>query len=202
MKKTLIISAGHNPDATGASWNNLKEYTETEKWVNYIQGRLEKSDKVDVYRIPPVGLKSKVAEVNSVVGGVGRDNVLAVELHFNAAGKTFVRGIETLYYPGSTKGEQAALRFNRKYMLIMKNEYGIEIKNRGAKAGWYRMDAPGVVDYAGDVDGDEKPDYFLAKTACTALILEPHFLCELENMDNWTDSASAVADALEAVMGS
>ena len=38
------------------------------------------------------------------------------------------------------------------------------------------MDYPGRVDYEGDVDGDEKMDYFLRKTHCPAVIIEPEFI--------------------------
>ena len=38
------------------------------------------------------------------------------------------------------------------------------------------MDRPGVVDYPGDVDGDENKDAFLALTNCPAVITEAYFL--------------------------
>jgi hypothetical protein len=77
------------------------------------------------------------------------------------------------------------------------NAMGRDAKNRGVKEGWYKMDRPGVKDYDGDVDGDENPDYFLAKTRPVSLILEPEFMQQLETIQSCREAACrAVCDAI------
>jgi hypothetical protein len=113
-------------------------------------------------------LPDKVRQINQA------DCDLAIEIHFNAAANVNAKGAETLYFPGSNKGLQAA------QFIQLPMAEAMETKSRGCKPGWYRMDRPGVVDFYGDEDGDEMPDYFLRATNCTALILEPEFLSQIE----------------------
>lgn len=204
MNPVLILSIGHYPAAGGAKWHDLIEHTEIFRWMNFIYGRLSKYNDISTHLVDVGKLTAKVNQVNEIVRQTKVMRavvpILAVELHFNAAGSTYVSGNETLYYPGSVTGKAAAHKFNDEFIEYAEAQYGMHIKNRGAKEGWYWMDRPNVVDYSGDVDGDEKPDYFLRKTSCTSLILEPHFLCELEGMDDWHCSATAVAEALRSTV--
>lgn len=198
MKPTLILSIGHHEKARGARWNSLDEYTQASKWIYYIAGKLSNNHDIDIYVVESGTLKEKVKRVNELYNQyISHNNVLAVELHFNAAGGRYISGNETLYYPGSKKGKQSALNFNNFFVDFYNDLYNVDIKNRGAKEGWYKMDRPNIVDYPGDIPGDETVDYFLRKTNCTALILEPHFLCELEDDIIWTQSADCIARALK-----
>ena len=51
------------------------------------------------------------------------------------------------------------------------------------------MDRPGIEDYPGDVEGDEKPDYFLKATKPVALILEPEFIHNRSAIETNRDAA-------------
>jgi len=116
--------------------------------------------------VPDGGLREKVEFINA------NDPAFAVEIHFNSAivgGKHVGEGCETLMYPGSYAGRQLA-------DILQRAQYQIFKPSRGVKEGWYRQDRPGIVDYQGDVDGDETIDYFLRKTKCPAVILEPEFI--------------------------
>lgn len=99
---------------------------------------------------------------------------MAAEIHFNSAinanGKHVGSGCETLYYPGSAKGKIIAEEIQKAMRWSLGN------KDRGIKEGWYRQDHPGRVDYHGDVEGDETILYFLEKTRCPAVIIEPEFI--------------------------
>lgn len=192
--KTILLSAGHHPRKTGAHWNGLREFDETEKWVDEIVAYLDQRD-IKVVRIPTGTLPEKVQHVNQ---WTQIDNCVAAELHFNSAGDIYVQGNETLYYPGSVSGKALATSFNTEFFTRAHEHV---VKDRGVKEGWYRMDRPGVVDFYGDEDGDEMPDYWLRKTRCPAIILEPCFMCQLEDIgDDWKVVAHAIADALiEAV---
>lgn len=206
MNPVLILSIGHHPESGGARWHDLSEHTEIVRWMNFIFGRLSKYNDISTHLVEIGKLPDKVAQVNEIVRqtkAMGADvPILAVELHFNSAGSTYVNGNETLYYPGSVTGKAAAHKFNNEFIGYAETQYDMYIRNRGAKEGWHRMDRPNVVDYVGDVDGDETPNYFLRKTSCTSLILEPHFLCELEDMDYWHQSATAIAEALRSTVKS
>lgn len=192
--KTLIISAGHNPSARGAHWQNSYEYDHTSIWVNRIANNLINRG-VKVVQIPTGRLTDKVRNVNKTAVS---EPSIAVELHFNSAGKTYVEGNETLFYPGSKKGKRIAKEFNESFMQSARP---FVKKDRGVKEGWYKMDRPGIVDFYGDKDGDEMPDYFLRKTACPALILEPCFMCQLPDIgDDWERVADSIADALYAIL--
>lgn len=167
------VSAGHHPQAKGATWRGVSEFDVTVPWQEELFEQIRTFDPIDhLYLQPkliePKKLWHKVEQINKAKCD------LAIEIHFNAGAKT--NGCETLYAPGSTNGLSWAKVINVHLHRAMGN------KNRGVKEGWYRMDQPGVVDYDGDVDGDEKPDYFLAKTRMTALILEPEFMFEIENI--------------------
>lgn len=190
--KHLILSAGHNPDKRGASWEGQSEYDHTSKWVDYIAERIRVLG-YPVTKIATGGLTKKVHEVNTWVTSTSMSNI-AVELHFNSAGKTYIEGNETLYYPGSVNGMALAESFNSAF--VERAMPYIE-RDRGVKEGWYRMDRPGVIDFYGDEDGDEMPDYFLRKTRCPALILEPLFMCQVVKIGgNWTNVAESVALSL------
>lgn len=161
----IFLSAGHHVGAQGARWNGFTEWMEARQWVHIIHQLIPSGHSIVV---PSGTLPRKVNAINSKA----TSDDIAIEIHFNSAvvnGKHVGRGCETLYYPGSVKGQNVA-------EILQDAMVPIFPPDRGVKEGWYRMDRPGVVDYDGDVDGDEKIDYFLRETACPAVILEPEFI--------------------------
>lgn len=192
--KTFILSAGHNPDKKGARWGDLYEYDVTSKWVPEIARYLRYKGH-SALEVETGGLGKKVTMANAMANAY--TDPIAVELHFNAAGSTYVQGNETIYFPGSVSGKAAAKSYNEKFMELA-GKY--VVKDRGIKEGWYKMDRPGIVDFYGDEDGDEMPNYWLRKTACTSLILEPCFMCQIEEIgDNWKEVCWAIGDSLRAI---
>ncbi len=173
----IILSAGHHPKAKGATFRDYSEYPYTMNWCKKIRDHILSLDDAYCTLIKTGTLDKKVREVNRVVKNAGT-KCLAVELHFNSDPSGKGRGNETLYYPGSVKGKYIASIYNDHFVMTCP----IIGKNRGIKEGWYKMDRPGIIDYYGDVDGDEMPDYWLKATSCPALILEPCFIQNLEYM--------------------
>lgn len=168
----ILVSAGHYPAAKGAQFQGFTEYPETAEWANGLVTAINavgtsKREYPLAIRVPDGHLRDKVAHVNEVCDST--KVFCAMEIHFNSANVPGVKGSETLYAPGSQRGRKIA-RIVQRHLA---KQYP---PNRGVKEGWYRMDRPGVIDYAGDVDGDEVIDYFLRKTKCPALIVEPEFI--------------------------
>ena len=160
----IALSAGHNPNAKGASnGEGFNEYDEAIMWVAKLVG-LFSGGMAEVVCVPTGTLSSKINFINQQVG-----LKLALEIHFNSCASTKVKGSETLCCPGSYRGKIAADIIQRAIASIMP-------PNRGIKEGWYRMDRPGIKDYAGDVEGDGVIDAFLRRTRCTAIIIEPEFI--------------------------
>lgn len=188
----IYLSAGHYPESPGACHNDFCEYDEAAKWVVLLQKLLQ--PRTTVLMVPADKLTAKVAFINKTPTKPGD---LAIEIHFNSDVSKKQHGSETLYCPGSVKGERAA--------LIVQNALSSLLgPNRGAKEGWYQMDKPGHKDYPGDVEGDEVPDYFLAKTNCVALILEPEFIYNRLAIESLRDVvcevlADAIIEAANAV---
>lgn len=152
----ILLSAGHNPASKGASYKGFNEYDEAVLWVAILAPLL------NAVVVPTGSLRSKINFINE------RRAKLAIEIHFNSAlGK--VKGSETLYCPGSREGFRAAV-------LVQNSLSSLMPPNRGAKEGWYRMDSPDVVDYPGDIKGDENLDAFLSQTRWPAIIIEPEFI--------------------------
>ena len=169
MENKVGLSVAHYPKKAGARFRGFSEHYESMVWVLLVQRALE-SLGVEVV-IAPIGeLKGKVAWLNKQHVDV------ALEIHFNGSVNPEVNGSETLYYPGSKRGKRFASIVHSSYEIFMCN------KDRGVKEGWYRMDRPFVADYPGDKEGDEMPDYFLKKTNCPALILEPDFISQIQNI--------------------
>ena len=183
----IFISAGHHEQSRGAKFNGITEFDLTTVWANRIAELLDGR----CFRIPGGRLKDKVKFINN---WADKDS-LAVEIHFNSAKMwkdlnengiiddgemvNVGRGSETLYYPGSARGKEAAETVQESLGKIMK-------PNRGVKEGWYRMNKA-----AG------KADYFLEKTICTALIVEPEFIDNTYSIkDNFDVACHSIANSL------
>lgn len=172
----IAVSAGHNNKAPGACFEEFCEFPEAVKWAELIVAALTQL-RVEAEFVPTGSLGSKVRWINR------KRADLAVEIHFNSDPKHAGKGCETLYCPGSRRGEIVA-------KVVHDGMAAIMLPDRGIKEGWYRMDKPGVVDYAGDVDGDEVKDYFLRSTRCPAIILEPEFIHNKSVITNKRDVTS------------
>ena len=156
----------------GVSFEGFNEYGEAIMWAQWIKELLQD----DAVLVPFGFLKNKVAFINGL-----RDITLAIEIHFNSAvanGKRVGEGSETLYYPGSVRGEEIARDIQHTLSSIFKPD-------RGIKEGYYQMNkAKGA-------------DFFLARTRCTSLILEPEFIRHKEKIqDNREAACCALASAL------
>jgi len=179
----IAISIGHFQAAPGACWKGQCEYELATTWAQLIYDELK--FRTEVALIAPGKLPAKVAEINDL------NTDLAMEIHFNACGGCGASGSETLYMPGSVKGKQAAEIIQHGMVQAMRT------RDRGVKEGWFRMDRPGIKDYPGDIDGDEQPDYFLRKTNCPAVIIEPEFIHNYYKYeDDVEDICSVIAGQL------
>ena len=184
MSKLVGLSVAHFPGKAGADFCGFNEHNESKVWVLLVQRAL-KNMGIQVVTAPVGGLRDKVAWINA------HNCAVAMELHFNGSVNPTVAGCETLYCPGSANGQALANTVHSMYQTTMGN------RDRGIKEGWYRMDRPMIVDYAGDVDGDENPDYFLAKTNCPALILEPDFIAQVNNITTKRfDACTKIAEGI------
>lgn len=182
----ILVSAGHNPKQVGACFGDYCEYEVANSWTDEVLKRL-KLYNVEALKVPTGGLTSKVNFINAQ-----KNAKIAVEIHFNSDGSKKAKGSETLFCPGSKSGEDLAKLIQSKFV-----EKNIFQPNRGQKPGWYKMDKPGHVDYKGDIEGDEKVDYFLAKTKPIAVIIEPEFIYRrLDIESNMSVGCDAIAEAL------
>jgi len=177
----IFISAGHYPSHPGAKYDRFIEHDEACIWMDMLVERInangdDESPAVKSMKVPTGVLKSKVEFINERA----LNGDVAVEIHFNAAtnakGENVGRGCETLYYPGSEAGKVLATLCQDVLAIIYPPD-------RGVKEGWYRMDpARGA-------------DFFLAKTKCPAVILEPEFVHRseliIENRETAVDKLAA-----------
>lgn len=174
----ILISAGHHPAAPGVKNGDFVEHPEAVVWRDVL-GQILGEEAV----IVPTGyLRDKVAFINR------HDPDLAVEIHFNAYARwedadadgvvdegeliQLGRGSETLYYPGSSKGRKTAEAIQQELARVFP-------PNRGAKEGWYRTDPK------------FGPDFFLAKTRCPSVIIEPEFVANAEKIRHHRSSGCA-----------
>jgi len=162
----IFISAGHYPSRPGAGHNNFYEHDEAVLWSRDIFDalfNLADTDEPIAFEVPTGVLKDKVSYINHRAVA----NSIAVEIHFNAAvdaaGNNIGRGCESLYFPGSETGKEVATRLNDALAVDF-------APNRGVKEGWYRMDKR------------RGADFFLEKTSCPAVILEPEFIQHREKI--------------------
>jgi len=181
----ILLSAGHYPQAPGACNPSWCEHEEAQRWVWALAHILR--EQTHIQFVPTGTLTQKVKWIN---GYKGEPITIAAEIHFNSDPTSQGKGSETLYCPGSVNGKKAA-------ELVQWHLGTLMVPNRGAKEGWYRMDKPGHIDYPGDIEGDEKPDYFLKATRPAAIILEPEFIHNAEKIQsNRNDACQLIARGL------
>ena len=182
----MFISAGHHELKQGASYNNFTEFHFTTEWADLIVELLGDAS----VRVPNGTLKDKVRFINDRA----TKGDLAAEIHFNSAQMwkdgnangviddgemvNVGRGSETLYYPSSETGKKAAYDIQLALSAVLP-------PNRGAKEGWYQMNK------------SKGADFFLARTSCTSIIIEPEFIDNLGKIFEFKDSACyAIASSL------
>ena len=170
----IFISAGHYPSAPGAKWERFIEHDEAVIWADVLVQSIDNS-----MLVPTGVLKSKVDFINGRI----MNGDIAIEIHFNAArdkdNNPVGRGCETLYYPGSVRGKTLAETCQAALAEIYP-------PNRGVKEGWYRMNP------------DNGADFFLARTKCPAVILEPEFVHRTDTIiDNRDKALRNLAMALQ-----
>lgn len=168
MPTNVAISSGHNRWAVGAKFGDYSEFTLATRWVDTLMCELGKYPNIKAHRVPPTTLTKKVAFVNEIP-----NCKLALEIHFNSVANKTVRGCETLYCPKSVIGKTYARGIQENLLNSMVT------RDRGIKEGWYKQDRPGVVDYDGDQDGDEKIAYWLLNTRAPSIIIEPEFISQV-----------------------
>ena len=163
----ILLAAGHYPSSPGAGFEGFFEHDEAALWVDVVSD-LEP----DLFAVVPTGdLKSKARFINARA----RPGDVAVEVHFNSAvdartGERVGSGCVTLYMPGSERGEALARTCQGALASVFQPDRGID-------EGWYRgVRARG-------------PYYFLAKTSCPAVILEPEFVHRKEVIQSRRDAA-------------
>lgn len=169
---TIALSAGHTLKAPGATHEGFSEYPETLIWRDLLAFLLERRG-YTVHRIEPARSRDKVAEVNALRAD------LFLETHFNG-GPAQAAGSETLYCPGSVKGESAARAIQKRLAPLFPPD-------RGVKEGWYRQKVGG------------KRVYVLDKTNCPAVIVEPEFVHHRDAIQSNADRAcEAIAAGIDA----
>ena len=161
--KRLAISIAHHKNAKGASYGDMNEFDVSviisELLFTYC--KLFMFDDIEAVLVPEGRLHNKVKFIND------NDFDVAIEVHLNSHIDKSISGHEVLYCPDSYKGKKLADRINK--ALSLENY----TKNRGVNEGWYRMEVGGRV------------DYFLARTNCPAVIIEPEFIAKLDMKDIW-----------------
>lgn len=180
----ILVSIGHNPYKKGARYGDFFEFDEASRWVPLIVNALGSKGMA----VPAGKLPDKVDFINA------HQPELAIECHFNSFqqwkdlnhdGKMTEdemfhtgKGCETLYYPGSAKGKKLA-------MIVQESLSQIFFPDRGVREGYYRENP------------NNPPDYFLAKTHCPAVIIEPDFIHRKDIIQQNRDAAcQAIAGAL------
>jgi len=178
----ILVSAGHNPEAPGACFGKYCEHAEAVKWVDEILNQMESMAR----RVPTGTLPEKVQFIN--------DQPLvhaAIEVHFNSDTSHKGHGALCCYDSNKSIAKDLAVAIESRLIPIFGQHW------RGVMEGWYHMDRPGIVDYPGDVDGDEHHLYFLQRTKCPAVILEPEFIYNFLKIESNREAAcTAIVDGL------
>ncbi len=173
----IAISAGHYPASPGACHEGFCEHEEAVRWVAEL---LKHFDETEAFAVPVGTLGMKTEYINK------RQPKLAVEIHFNSlyANKTVdaERGCLQLYYPGSETGKRAA-------QIVQDALAPLFPPDLGVREGYYRLDST------------LGADWFLAKTSCVALILEPEFIDRKNEIaTKRADACVVLAEALKKIV--
>lgn len=152
----VFWSVGHDAERTGA-YNEKYDICEYDVCVELTQYCVEEAIDMGITseKIYSDRLGDAIKEVNQ------RANTddLAIEIHVNAISKPSIKGCEVEYYEGSERGERLAFHIQNSLMAHL----GLR-----------------------DCKNDGRDDLgFLEKTKCTAVIPEPFFLSNEENVQRF-----------------
>lgn len=153
----IAISIGHNPSQRGAVFEDLIEFELATEWVNEILDQYDDNyDSLgyELVLVPSGSLKDKVKFINN------EQCDYAIEIHFNSVANHVVSGFETLYMPASVRGKVFAQAMQSSLQPTINN------RDRGVKEGRYWSSS----------EQSNTPLYFLRRTKCPAIIIEPEFL--------------------------
>ncbi len=122
---TVVIDPGHGGNDKGSNWYGVYEKNLTLDLSKRVQRILKTKGIPSVLTRNSntyVSLDQRAAIANR------KSHFIFVSIHFNGHSNTSYKGIETFYYPGSSKGRKLAGKIQR--------ELGnrIKTKNRGIKA--------------------------------------------------------------------
>ncbi len=122
---TVVIDPGHGGNDKGSNWHGVYEKTLTLDLAKRVQRMLKAKGVPSVLTRTTdkyVSLDDRAAIANR------KKHFIFVSLHFNGHLNTSYTGIESFYYPGSSKGRRLAGK--------IQNELGgrIHTKNRGIKS--------------------------------------------------------------------
>lgn len=177
MKKKVAIVIGHHAEDQGASHKeaNMTEFWYNTELVKHIMSSPCWKSNVGLLQFvwyEKASHKERIAEINSVSPD------MAIELHCNAyeeqSGEKEVTGTEVLYWHTSRLGKLAA------EMFVGEMAEMLGLKNRGAKErkrntrGWM----------------------FLQGTKCPAVILEPFFIDNSDDLRTGLDNMMNLADVI------
>jgi len=159
----IAICPGHYPDSPGAKshWHFrgidyiMNEHTEALKVIEYLYYNLRDKSFMTV-EIFNGTLEKKVEGINKY------HPHLALEVHFNSHADSDAHGCEVLH-SGTAKSIDIAERIQRRLVEILKRE------DRGTKVGYYEGNT------------EKGMLYYLKKTKCPAIIIEPLFLSNLND---------------------
>jgi len=184
--KRIAISSGHYPERRGAYFEGLAEHELANEWVDILFDTFDdlydfdvSPPEFDLVPVPTGTLREKVAFVNSNYFD------FAIELHFNSAHRK-ASGSETLFMPNSQRGYEFA--------TIVQEHIApaLQIRDRGVKEGFFWSTR----------ERTNTPLYFLRRTNCPAIIIEPEFLQSYrQTMDHETikNFCFALIEALNTI---
>nr|DAL65614.1 MAG TPA_asm: Cell wall hydrolase autolysin [Caudoviricetes sp.] len=168
----ILIDNGHGKETPGkrSPDGKLREYLYTREIAEAIEKEL-KSLGIDAERIVPemedITLEERVRRVNAVCDKIGKENVIFLSIHCNAAGKgewKSARGWSAYTTKGGTNSDNLATKL---YAEAGKNFIGQTIRR----------------DYSdGDPDWEEN-FYVLKRTKCVAVLTENFFMDNKQDIE-------------------
>lgn len=162
----VAIDTGHNPpEDLGAISveHKLCEYIEAHEIVSHAN-RLLYAQGIELVNFGET-LKRKVKLVNKA-----RPNI-AIEVHLNSSNSEKARGALCMYYPQKRSRDLARFILQGIKDATLAPILGSSLPTRGAYIGHYRLDPSKAI------------LYFLRKTKCPAVVVEPLFISNKEDAD-------------------
>lgn len=169
----ILIDNGHGQETQGKRSPDglFREYSWTREIATRIENELRKRG-YDVQRIVPetsdVPLQERTRRVNEICGRIGKENVIFISIHVNAAGNGSwmnARGWSAYTSKGETKSDKLATYLYEAAEVALHESVKI------------RKDMSD-----GDPDWEEN-FWVLRKTACPAVLTENLFMDNKEDLD-------------------